>query len=113
SNLSQRGGGILHRAYNDILHTKDRYQSLTAGSNQIISPRLTNELRFNISESHSDLFDTIDNFAGAVAPPDRELLPISGSQTNGFFACFAHFAPNGLAYEKGKNPSNPQHQRNV
>jgi hypothetical protein len=113
SSLAQRGGGILNRAYNDILHTRDRYQSLTVGSNQTITPRLTNELRFNYSESRADLFDTIDNFAGGVPPPDAVLFPIAGSQNNGFFAFFADFNPNGLAYEKGKNASNLQHQINV
>jgi len=113
SSLSQRGGGVQHRAYNDISHSKDRYQSLTAGSNQTITPRLTNEFRFNYSQSHSDLFDTIDNFAGGVPPSDSVLFPVAGTQNNGFFAFFADFSPFGLAYQTGKNASNLQHQINV
>jgi hypothetical protein len=116
SSLAQRAFGVEQRAYSEISHTKDRFQSLTAGSNQTITPRLTNELRFNYSKSHADLFTTLDNFAGAVPPPDSLLFPAAGTAHNGLFGFFADvfpFIPYGLNYDVGKNATDIQHQINV
>src|SRR5438552_5914069 len=42
SNIDQRAAGVEQRAYSEILHTNNRTQSLTLGSNQAITSRLTN-----------------------------------------------------------------------
>src|SRR5580704_12326612 len=51
SNMDQRGGPAY--AYSDVAATKYRFQSLTLGSNQALTPRLTNEFRFNYSRSRA------------------------------------------------------------
>jgi len=55
----------------------------------------------------------LDNFAGAVAPPDSVLFPSPQSSSNGFFGFFGDFNPFGLKYFVGKIADNTQHQVNV
>jgi len=113
SGIAQRGGGPNQEAYNDVLHSKNRFQSLTLGSNQTITPRLTNEFRFNYSRSGGDLFETIDNFEGGVPPSDSLLFQVAGSANNGLFDFYGDFNPFGLLYSTGKVASDLQHQINV
>jgi hypothetical protein len=113
SSIAQRAAGVEQRAYNDIWHTKTRTQSLTLGSNQTITPRLTNALRFNYSRSRGDNFDALDNFQGAVPPPDSVLFPSFASSKTGSFSFFGDFNPYGLNYDAGKLANNLQHQVNV
>jgi len=113
SGIAQRGGGPNQEAYNDVLHSKNRFQSLTLGSSQTITPRLTNEVHFNYSRSGGDLFESIDNFEGGVPPSDSLLFPVAGSANNGLFDFYGDFNPFGLLYSTGKVASDLQHQINV
>ena len=113
SSITQRGGGTAQAACNDVLHTKNRFQSLTIGSNQTITPTLTNELRFSYSQSRGHLFDTLDNFAGGVPPPDSVMFPLAGTANNGLFDFLGDFNPFGLHYQFGEIANNLQHQINV
>jgi hypothetical protein len=113
SSVAQRAAGVEQRAYSEILHTKNRFQSLTLGSNQLITTRLTNEFRFNYSRSRGENFDTLDNFGGAVPPPDSVLFPSFASSNTASFSFFGDFNPFGLNYDKGKLANNLQHQINV
>jgi len=69
--------------------------------------------RINYSLSHGQSFLTLDNFAGAVPPPDSALLPSPQSSGNSFFAFFGDLNPFGLKYFVGKLADNNQHQINV
>jgi Carboxypeptidase regulatory-like domain/TonB dependent receptor len=113
SSIAQRAAGPEQRTYSEILHTKDRIQSLTLGSNQLLTPRLTNEIRFNYSRSRGDNFDALDNFGGAVPPPDSALFPSFASSNTGSFSFFGDFNPFGLNFDKGRLANNLQHQINI
>src|ERR1700735_3356549 len=113
SSTVQRGGGRFRTAYTNLNHTKARTQTMTAGANQTITQRAINELRFNYSLSHGQSFLTLDNFAGAVAPPDSVLFPAGQSSNNSFLGIFGDFNPFGLLYDVGKIADNRQHQINV
>jgi Carboxypeptidase regulatory-like domain/TonB dependent receptor len=113
SRISQRGAGSFHRAYSEILHTTSRTQSLTLGSNQAITPRLANEIRFNYSRSSGHSFLTLDNFGGALPPPDSSVFPSFASSNDGLFSFFGDFNPSGLNFDTGKFANNVQHQINV
>src|ERR1700691_6342485 len=56
SSIGERGsgGGTSLTAYNSVDNTEYGFQSLTVGTNQALSPRLTNELRFNYSRSRAN-----------------------------------------------------------
>jgi len=111
SNLDQRGG--LAYAYSNVEETKYRTQSLTLGSNQTLTPRLTNELRFNHSRSRANSFYTLDNFGGAVAPPDSLLFPTGASPQDSSFLFLGDFNPHGLRLFEGDLGNNLQRQFNV
>jgi hypothetical protein len=113
SSTVQRGGGRFQTAYSNLNHTKARMQTVTVGADGTITPHLINELRFNYSLSHGQSFLTLDNFAGAVPPPDSVLFPPSQSSSNGFLGFFGDFNPFGLKYDVGKIADNRQHQINV
>jgi len=113
SSTVQRAGGRFQTAYNNLNHTEARTQTVTVGADGTITPRAINELRFNYSLSHGQSFLTLDNFAGAVPPPDSVLFPPSQSSRNGFWAFFGDFNPFGLKYYVGKIADNRQHQINV
>src|ERR1700758_281301 len=113
SSTVQRAGGRFQTAYSNLNHTKARTQTGTVGADETITPHAINELRFNYSLSHGQSFLTLDNFAGAVAPPDSVLFPSPQSSRNGFFGFFGDFNPFGLKYYVGKIADNRQHQINV
>jgi hypothetical protein len=100
-------------AYNSVLRTEYRTQTVTFGSNQLLMPRLTNELRFNYSRSRSHSFYFLDNFGGAVPPPESILFPTGGSLRNSSFLFYGDTNPFGLRYFDGESGKNIIHQINV
>jgi carboxypeptidase family protein/TonB-dependent receptor-like protein len=113
SSIVQRGGGRFRTAYSNLNHTKARTQTMTAGTDGTLTPHVVNELRFNYSLSRGQSFLTLDNFGGAVAPPDSVLLPSPQSSSNSFLGFFGDFNPFGLLFDVGKIADNSQHQINV
>jgi hypothetical protein len=113
SSIVQRGGGRFETAYSNLNHTKARTQTGTVGANGTITPHLVNEFRFNYSLSRGQSFLTLDNFGGAVPPPDSVLLPSGHTSSNSFLGFFGDFNPFGLNFDVGKISDNTQHQINV
>ncbi len=114
SSLVQRAGGSdLMQAYNDLLHTRDRTQTVTVGANATITPHAINEVRFNYSQSRDHSFVTLDDFGGAVPPSDSILFPTPQSLSNASFVFLGDFNPFGLSFQVGKLANNVQHQFNV
>jgi hypothetical protein len=113
SSIVQRGGGHFQTAYSNLNHTKAHTQTVTVGTDGTITPHAINEFRFNYSLSHGQSFLTLDNFAGAVAPPESVLFPPGQSSSNGFLGFFGDFNPFGLSFDVGKLADNRQHQINA
>jgi hypothetical protein len=113
SSTVQRAGGRFRTAYSNLNHTKARTETATAGVDGTITPHLMNEFRFNYSLSRGQSFLTLDNFAGAVPPPDSVLLPSPQSSSNSFLGFFGDFNPFGLSFDFGTLAHNVQHQINV
>ena len=67
SKISQGGGSQTNYALSIY---KVPNADLTVGSNQALTPRLTNEFRFNYSRSRSHDIFTLDDFGGAIPPPN-------------------------------------------
>jgi len=111
SNIAQRGaGGQLN--YSNILSTYYGFQTVTLGSSQAINPHATNEFRFNYSRSSPQSYLSLDNFAGAVPPPNSLLYP-SFTPPGSSFAFFGDFNPHGIEFDVGKLGNNLQQQFNV
>ena len=113
SDIGQRAAGTAQTNFNTVADTNYRTQTLTLGSNQTITPSLTNELRFNYSRSRAHGFQTIDNFGGGTPPPDSLLFPSGYTPQNANFAFYGDFNPYGLSYEVGELGVNVQRQINV
>ncbi len=111
SRLGQRGAGGYE--YADAEEIKYRTQALTLGSNEALTPRSTNEFRFNYSRSRANAFYALDNFGGAVPPPDSALYPSVASPQNSLALFYADAAPYGIKFLTGKSGDNLQRQINV
>jgi hypothetical protein len=100
-------------SYSSISNTKYRTQSATFGTNQTVTPRLTNEFRFNYSRSRSNVFTTLDNFGGAMPPPEAIVYPypsFASPQASGFLFSAGTSFPRLVT---GKVQDNLQQQINV
>ena len=60
-------------------------QTFTVGSTQIFSNNITNNLRVNFSKSKVNQTYFIDDFGGAVIPPQSSLYPSFTNRNNGYF----------------------------
>jgi hypothetical protein len=112
SSLDSRGGSSDY-AYSNVQEVKYRTQSLTLGTTQGPTPRFTNEFRFNYSRSRANTFYTLDNFGGAVPPPESALFPQGAPPQNSSFVFFGDFNPYGLKFYSGDQGNNLQQQINV
>jgi hypothetical protein len=111
SRIDQRGGSGYQ--YANIQNTEYQTQSLTVGSNQALTARLTNEVRVNYSRSRAHGFFTLDKFGGSVPPPDSVLYPSSVSLQEAYFLFYADAAPNGIKFSTGKLGANLAQQINL
>jgi hypothetical protein len=100
-------------AYNTVLRSRNRTQTATAGSNQLLTTRASNEFRFNYSRNRSHGFFFLDNFGGAVPPPEAVLLPAGRSLRDSNFLFFADSNPYGLRFDTGELGRNLVQQINV
>jgi hypothetical protein len=60
-------------------------ETLTIGSTQVFTSKLTNDLRVNFSKSKVNQTYFIDNFGGAIVPPASSLYPSFTNRDNGYF----------------------------
>ncbi len=101
----------LIESLNNITFARFRTQTLTGGATWIINSRTTNDLRLNWSKNEGGAFLVLDNFGGAVVPPDNLLFPLSGTPSDSLFT-FLILGPN-VGYGVGTNVDNAQRQFNV
>jgi len=107
--------GTVNDNYSTIENVKYHTQTLTAGTNQALGSRSTNEFRLNYSRSRSHNFSTLDNFGGAVPPPESVLYPFqpAASPQNSEFIFLGDFNRFGLKWAIGKLSKNLMQQINV
>ena len=73
SGSAQRGGGTSPAS--NVANITIKTETLTAGATMVISPTITNDVRVNYSKNRGESFLTVDDFGGAVVPPDALLFP--------------------------------------
>jgi carboxypeptidase family protein len=69
-----------------LISNNNQIQTLTIGSDQLISTDAGNDFRFNFSRSTSNGTEFLDNFGGAVPPVNSSLFPSSYSPSDGLLA---------------------------
>ena len=111
SSLAQRGS--LSSAYSTVQSIKPRTQTLTLGSNQTLTPALTNEIRFNYSRNRAHNFYALDSFGGATPPADSVLYPAGRSARDSLFSFYADPTPHGIGFLTGEYGTNLTQQLNV
>jgi hypothetical protein len=62
-------------APNSINNLENLTETVTIGSTQVLTPRLTHDARYNFSRARVDSFFSVDNFGGAVPVPADVLYP--------------------------------------
>lgn len=92
-------------------------ESATAGATWVITPEVTNDLRFNYSRSGGKTGYTLDNFGGAVPLPlstlqSSNVLPSPFTLQNSLFV-FEVPSSTGQYISAGKTQENVQHQINL
>lgn len=86
--------------------------TLTLGSTQAISSRISNDFRINYSRNTRTGFSSLDNFGGAVPPPDSLMFPSSANHRTSQFN-FGYFFYS-FYYAIGLNDvSSSQRQLNI
>lgn len=111
SSLRQRGPAF---ASGSVLSTSNSVSAtvhtFTAGVTQMITPRISNEVRVNYSNDRIGVAWALDNFGGAVPLTDSMLFPSGLSSESSLFL----FAITGVGqYEQGKQVTNEQRQINI
>ena len=85
-------------------------QTFTLGVNQILTPRITNEIRANYSNDRVGTKYIADKFGGAVPLPDSLVFPSGYSSAN---CSFAFNIDGAGVYTQGKNATDEQRQVNL
>jgi hypothetical protein len=84
--------------------------TLTMGLTQLFKPGISNELRANYSNHRVSARFFMDDFGGAVPPPDSLLFPPGASSADAIFGLFIPGAGN---YNQGKQSTDEQRQVNL
>jgi hypothetical protein len=108
SEIIQRGNGD---SLNNVTPSRITTQTATIGATWMISPFISNDLRFNYSRTSAGSYSFLDNFGGAVP---LSSLPFPSPFTPGNASFFVGvFSLNGGQYDAGANVNNVQHQVNI
>ena len=111
SDFAQRGPYITtERVLSTSQSGSYSIQTFTLGMNQILTPRISNEIRANYSNDRVATKYIADDFGGAVPLPDSRVFPAGYSSANGSFALTINGAG---VYTQGKNATDEQRQVNV
>lgn len=85
-------------------------ESLTGGATWALHPRMTNDLRANWTRVRNGMRYYIDNFGGAVSPPDSALFPSFATREDSLFQTQVAGSP---TVALGRFTDNYQRQINV
>lgn len=111
SSATARGGFFGNGMLSDLSNAHFKTQTLTSGLDWLLSPSLTNEFRFNYSRNSGASSDVLDDFSGAVAPPDSAFFPsgFASPATSSFLLQVADLP----LYSVGRTIANTQRQINL
>ena len=102
-------GGVT-QTLNTLTHFAVRTRTLTLGGTYLLSPAVSNDLRFNYSRNFAGSFFTVDDFGGAIVSPDA--FPSGRSSEDSFFNVNLSGAQLGALFW-GKQNNSLQRQFNI
>ncbi len=110
SETTQRGLSSTNVSLNNLSESRFKTQTLTFGATQSVTPTVSNEIRANYTKSEGKGFRLIDNFGGAVPPPDSLLFPPFATSED---SLISFQIIGGRSLNIGKNVNNLQRQINL
>src|SRR6266542_80656 len=110
SDSGQRGGSL---SLNNVILTKTKTQTLTLGSTWALTNTISNDLRFNYSRNRGGISFLLDDFGGAVPPPDSLLFPAEFASPEKSIFAFLLSGFSGAFFQKGVTSRNLQRQVNL
>jgi outer membrane receptor protein involved in Fe transport len=110
SESAQRG--VPNHSLNMVSSSRIKTQTLTIGKTLVFNPAISNELKLNYSRHTGSSFYRLDDFGGAVVPPDSAFFPTPFSPEDAFFT-FAISNGRHSNFNVGRNVANLQRQFNI
>jgi hypothetical protein len=110
SQLDQRSPPLAGPILSLTTSLSSSIHTLTAGLTQLLSPRISNEVRANYSNQRIGTKFFLDDFGGAVPLPDSLMFPAGSSSENGVFGIFI---PGAGQYNNGNQGTGEQRQINL
>jgi len=111
SDFAQRGPLITtERVLSTSQSGSYSIHTFTLGVNQVLTPRISNEIRANYSNDRVATKYIADDFGGAVPLPDSQVFPSGSSSADSSFALTINGAG---VYTQGKNATDEQRQVNI
>jgi hypothetical protein len=108
SETETRGGA--NTSLNTTLQMAFSTQTLTLGATHVITPKISNDFRFNYSTTKGGKYFQLDDFGGAESFDDSLVFPLLSSDQNSLY----RFSLGGnVAFSVGKDATNFQHQLNL
>ncbi len=110
SNFVQRAPLITTPVLSMTEPESSSVQTFTVGLNQLVTPRISNEIRANYSNDRVGTKYLLDNFGGAAPLSDSLFFPSGYSSANGIFSLYIVGAG---TYQQGKQATDEQRQINL
>jgi hypothetical protein len=110
SSASSRLGSYAIASANTIGYLENSLQTLTLGSTWIVTPSVSNDVRFNWSHNAGVNYQSLDGFGGAVVPAPALLHP---AFVSGASAYQVYLSATGALVAEGLNSNNTQRQLNI
>src|SRR4029077_16889447 len=107
SSAMTRGGSLSQVVSNEV-----NTRSLTVGTTWAGGPAITNEFRANYTRNESSHFNELDNFGGAIPPPDSLLFPAPFTTPNSSRFIFFD-REDELRFVSGRSSDHVQRQMNL
>jgi Carboxypeptidase regulatory-like domain len=107
SSAESRADSLTH-----VVSNKVNTRSLTLGATLASTPRLANDFRVNFTRYESSHFNKLDNFGGAVPPPESLLFPAPFASPSSSRFIFFELA-DGLRFVAGRSSDHAQRQFNL
>jgi hypothetical protein len=111
SSVTERGQAASFTV-NTLAHYAVSTQTLTGGATMTFTPKVNSEIRLNYSKNVGSTFFELDDFGGAVVPPDSILLPPGTSRERDTASIFLVGSLN-TSFQIGTTARNLQRQFNA
>jgi hypothetical protein len=107
---AQSSGETRVESLTHVISNEVNTRSVTLGATLASTPTLTNEFRANYTRNESSHFNKLDNFGGAIPPPDSLLFPapFASPRSSRFI-----FSAEGLRFVSGRSSDHVQRQLNL